>query len=92
MVSIDVVGGSTEIGGNKIFIEHKGTKIILDFGMSFTQSSKYFSEFLNPRKCTAFSITLYVLLQMRTTQVYRYPLCVQKQPVSLHIRSHPPYK
>jgi len=28
MVSIDVVGGSTEIGGNKFFIEHKGTKII----------------------------------------------------------------
>jgi len=53
MVLIDVVDGSTEIGGNKIFIEHKGTKIILDFGMSFTQNSKYFSEFLNPRKCTA---------------------------------------
>ncbi len=53
MVSIDVMGGSTEIGGNKILVEHKGTKILLDFGMSFNQNSKYFSEFLNPRKCTA---------------------------------------
>jgi len=53
MVSIDVMGGSTEIGGNKIFVEHKGTRILLDFGMSFSQNSRYFSEFLNPRKCTA---------------------------------------
>jgi ribonuclease J len=35
MVSIDVMGGSNEIGGNKILVEHKGTKILLDFGMSF---------------------------------------------------------
>jgi len=53
MVSIDVIGGSIEIGGNKILAEHKGTKLLLDFGMSFNQNSKYFSEFLNPRKCTA---------------------------------------
>ena len=53
MVSIDVMGGSTEIGGNKILVEHKGTKLLLDFGMSFNQNSKYFSEFLNHRKCTA---------------------------------------
>ncbi|MCL7414109.1 MAG: MBL fold metallo-hydrolase [ANME-2 cluster archaeon] len=53
MVSIDVMGGSTEIGGNKILVEHNGTRILLDFGMSFSQNSRYFSEFLNPRKCTA---------------------------------------
>lgn len=50
---IELLGGKNEIGGNKILVEHKGTKILLDFGMSFAQSSKFFSEFLQPRKCTA---------------------------------------
>ena len=31
MVSIKVLGGDGEIGGNKILIEHKGTRIFLDF-------------------------------------------------------------
>ena len=46
-----ILGGKNEIGGNKIFVEHEGTRIMLDFGMSFNQNSKYFSEFWNPRKC-----------------------------------------
>ena len=46
-------GGKNEIGGNKILVEHKGTKIMLDFGMSFAQVLKYFSEFLQPRKNSA---------------------------------------
>ncbi|RXA18485.1 MBL fold metallo-hydrolase [Methanosarcina sp. MSH10X1] len=53
MVQIDILGGKNEIGGNKILVEHEGTRIILDFGMSFNQNSKYFSEFLQPRKCSA---------------------------------------
>lgn len=52
-MKIEVFGGKNEIGGNKILVEHKGTKILLDFGMSFGQASKYFSEFLQPRKCAA---------------------------------------
>ncbi|WP_094228146.1 MBL fold metallo-hydrolase [Methanolobus psychrotolerans] len=53
MVSIKVLGGDGEIGGNKILVEHKGTRIFLDFGMSFKQNGMFFSEFLNPRKCSA---------------------------------------
>ena len=52
MVQINILGGKNEIGGNKILVEHEGTRIMLDFGMSFGQNSKYFSEFLNPRKCS----------------------------------------
>lgn len=52
-MNINLLGGKNEIGGNKILVEHKGTKIFLDFGMSFGQSKKFFSEFLNPRKCSA---------------------------------------
>ena len=50
---IEILGGDGEIGGNKILLEHKDTRIFLDFGMSFKQSSKFFSEFLQPRKCAA---------------------------------------
>jgi len=53
LVKISILGGKNEIGGNKILVEHAGTRIMLDFGMSFGQNSKYFSEFLNPRKCSA---------------------------------------
>ncbi|MCD4844359.1 MAG: MBL fold metallo-hydrolase, partial [Methanosarcinales archaeon] len=53
------------------FIEHKGTKIILDFGMSFTQNSKYFSEFLNPRKCTALTDFLEMGLLPDVKGIYR---------------------
>ena len=52
-MKITILGGLNEIGGNKILIEHKGTRIFLDFGMSFGQTAKYFSEFLQPRKCSA---------------------------------------
>jgi ribonuclease J len=50
MVSLTFYGGVNEIGGNKILLEDRGTKIFLDFGMSFNQAGKYFSEFLQPRK------------------------------------------
>jgi len=51
MTSLTFYGGVDEIGGNKILLEDRDTRIFLDFGMSFSQSGKYFSEFLNPRKC-----------------------------------------
>ena len=52
-MKIEILGGKDEIGGNKILLEHKDTRIFLDFGMSFKQASKFFSEFLQPRKCAA---------------------------------------
>jgi ribonuclease J len=51
MAKLIFYGGVNEIGGNKILLEDNGTKIFLDFGMSFTQAGKFFSEFLQPRKC-----------------------------------------
>ncbi len=41
-MNIKVLGGEKEIGGNKILIEHKDTKILLDFGMSYKQAGKHF--------------------------------------------------
>jgi hypothetical protein len=42
-------GGVKEIGGNKILLEDKGTRIFFDFGMSFGKRGKFFEEFLTPR-------------------------------------------
>ena len=50
MVKLTFYGGVNEIGGNKILLEYKNTRIFLDFGMSFNQTNKYLSEFLQPRK------------------------------------------
>lgn len=42
-------GGVAEVGGNKLLLESKGSRIFLDFGMSFKVNGRYFSEFLKPR-------------------------------------------
>ena len=52
-MNIEILGGKNEIGGNKILISDDDTRILLDFGMSFSKSSYYFSEFLQPRKSSS---------------------------------------
>lgn len=42
-------GGVNEIGGNKILLEDKDTRIFLDFGKSFSRRAKFFEEYINPR-------------------------------------------
>jgi len=49
MVSLTFYGGVNEIGGNKILVSDKDTKIFLDFGLSFSKRSMFFEEFLTPR-------------------------------------------
>lgn len=49
MVSLSFYGGVSEIGGNKILLEDKETRIFLDFGMSFGKRELFFEEFLTPR-------------------------------------------
>lgn len=49
MTSLTFYGGVNEIGGNKILLQDKDTKVFLDFGKSFSRRATYFEEFLNPR-------------------------------------------
>ena len=49
MTSIIFYGGVNEIGGNKILLTDKDTKVFLDFGKSFSRRTKYFEEYINPR-------------------------------------------
>lgn len=47
--TITLFGGVNEIGGNKILLHDKDTKIFLDFGLSFAKERKYFAGYLCPR-------------------------------------------
>jgi ribonuclease J len=49
MVKLIFYGGVNEIGGNKILLEDKGTKIFLDFGQSFAFGEEYFTGWLDAR-------------------------------------------
>jgi len=49
MTSLTFYGGVDEIGGNKILLQDKDTKIFLDFGKGFTSLGNYFEQFLAPR-------------------------------------------
>jgi ribonuclease J len=47
--TITLLGGVNEIGGNKILLHDRNTKIFLDFGLSFSKERKFFAGYLCPR-------------------------------------------
>ena len=49
MTSLTFYGGVNEIGGNKVLLQDKDTKIFLDFGKSFNKYSKNYEDYLKPR-------------------------------------------
>jgi len=50
MVSLTFYGGVGEIGGNKILVTDRDTRILLDFGMNFAERSRFYSTpWLAPR-------------------------------------------
>lgn len=49
MVKLTFYGGVNEIGGNKVLLQDKKTKIFIDFGQSFSFGSEYFTSWLSPR-------------------------------------------
>ena len=53
MTSITGYGGVSQIGGNMFLVESKGTKIMMDFGMNFSEEGKFFDEYMNPRTCNS---------------------------------------
>jgi len=77
MVNIRIFGGEKEIGGNKILLEFKNTKIMLDFGLSFTKFKQYFAEFLQPRVCNGFMdlVEFGLLPNFSDLPIYREDFC-----------------
>ena len=74
MVNLTFYGGVKEIGGNKILLEDSGTKIFLDFGMSFSRRDLYFEEFLMPRAANGIGDFLTMKLIPDISGVYREDL------------------
>ena len=50
MIQITALGGADEIGGNKILLEDKDTRVWFDFGQSFSFGEEWFAGYLQPRK------------------------------------------
>ena len=67
-------GGINEIGGNKILLEDKNTRIFLDFGKSYKEAGKYFEEFVNPRAVHGIKDYLALDLIPREEGLYREDL------------------
>jgi len=74
LVNLRFFGGINEIGGNKILLEDKDTKIFLDFGMSFNKRGKYFEEFLTPRTANGIGDFLELNLIPDINGIYREDL------------------
>lgn len=49
MTTLTFHGGVGEIGGNKVLLEHEGSRVFLDFGMSFGMKGAFYEEYLQPR-------------------------------------------
>jgi ribonuclease J len=49
MVKVAFYGGVNEIGGNKILLHDRKTKVLFDFGQSFNFGAEYFTGWLSPR-------------------------------------------
>ena len=71
MVKLTCYGGVEEIGGNKLLLEDRDTKIFLDFGMSFKRRGLYFEEFLNPRSANGIGDFLELNLIPDISGIYR---------------------
>jgi len=85
-MNIEIFGGVGEIGGNKIFINIGDKKFLFDFGLSFSDNQKYFSEFLNPRKLNGIIDYLYLGLIPPINKLYRNDLIT---PFSDRLNSDP---
>jgi len=49
LTTLTFYGGVNEVGGNKVLLKDRDTRIFLDFGLSFAMRSQYSSvPFLSP--------------------------------------------
>jgi ribonuclease J len=74
LVNLSFYGGINEIGGNKILLEDRDTKIFLDFGMSFNRREQFFEEFLKPRASNGIGDFLEMKLIPDISGIYREDL------------------
>ncbi len=90
-VTITVYGGAGEIGGNKILLEDRDTRLLLDFGISLGYRGRYYEEFLNPRAPLGLLDPLVMGLLPPLRGLYREDL-VAGPEVWDRMRTHPQYR
>lgn len=88
MVGLTFYGGVGEIGGNKIIVEHQGTRLLLDFGTRMGFASDFFAEFLNVRSNTELKDKLTIGVLPMIPGIYRADLI---QPTGMEELSNATY-
>ncbi len=71
MVQLTFYGGVSEVGGNKILVEHKDSRVMLDFGARMEFASDFFSDFLDVRSNTKLKDKLTIGLLPMIPGIYR---------------------
>jgi len=74
MTSLTFYGGVNEIGGNKILLEDKDSRIFLDFGMSFSRRADFFDGFMKPRTAVGIKDLIEFNLVPNLEGIYRTDL------------------
>lgn len=72
--AITFYGGIDEIGGNKILLEDRGTRIFLDFGKSFLTRSKFYEWTERPRQANGVGDLLALGILPEIKGIYRSDL------------------
>ena len=71
MIRIACYGGVNDIGGNKLLVKLDKGSIFLDFGLSYSEESRFFEEFLQPRSACKIHDLLNLELLPHINGVYR---------------------
>lgn len=93
-LSVTVYGGAPgEIGGNRILLEWSARRWLLDFGMRFGPTGRFFEEFVKPRGAT---LGLRDYLRMGLIPplegLYRNDLSAHDPNLWARYRTHPQYR
>jgi ribonuclease J len=98
-LTLTVFGGAAgsdpatgEIGGNKILLEYGDRAFFLDFGTRFSQTGRYFDEFLNPRAAVGLRDFLRMGLVPPIEGIYRDDLTLHEPDLLARYRGHPDYR
>ncbi len=71
MIKITCYGGVDDIGGNKLLVKLDKGSIFLDFGLSYSEESRFFEEFLQPRSACKIHDLLNLELLPHIDGIYR---------------------
>jgi ribonuclease J len=71
MIKVTCYGGVNDIGGNKLLVKFDKGSIFLDFGLSYSEESQFFEEFLQPRSACKIHDLLKLGLLPQIDGVYR---------------------